>query len=100
MALYQPTNIFPSSFAGVGGGVVDVTQPLTVSWQVNGSSAMTAYQIKIYENTTASKLVYNSDRVNLQHPFYGMTSTGDVNYFQVTIPANRLTNLSNGFPLI
>ena len=26
-----------------------------------------------------------------------MTSTGDVNYFQVTIPANRLTNLSNGF---
>lgn len=97
MALYQPTNIFPSSFAGVGGGVVDVTQPLTVSWQVNGSSAMTAYQIKIYENTTASKLVYNSDRVNLQHPFYGMTSTGDVNYFQVTIPANQLTNLSNGF---
>lgn len=97
MALYQPTNIFPSSFAGVGGGVVDVTQPLTVSWQVNGSSAMTAYQIKIYENTTASKLVYNSDRVNLQHPFYGMTSTGDVNYFQVTIPANWLTNLSNGF---
>lgn len=97
MALYQPTNIFPSSFAGVGGGVVDVTQSLTVSWQVNGSSAMTAYQIKIYENTTASKLVYNSDRVNLQHPFYGMTSTGDVNYFQVTIPANRLTNLSNGF---
>ena len=97
MALYQPTNIFPSSFAGVGGGVVDVTQPLTVSWQVNGSSAMTAYQIKIYENTTASKLVYNSDRVNLQHPFYGMTSTGDVNYFQVTIPANRLTNLYNGF---
>lgn len=97
MALYQPTNIFPSSFAGVGGGVVDVTQPLTVSWQVNGSSAMTAYQIKIYENTTASKLVYNSDRVNLQHPFYGMTSTGDVNYFQVTTPANQLTNLSNGF---
>jgi hypothetical protein len=97
VALYQPTNIFPSSFAGVGGGVVDVTQPLTVSWQVNGSSAMTAYQIKIYENTTASKLVYNSDRVNLQHPFYGMTSTGDVNYFQVTIPANRLINLSNGF---
>jgi hypothetical protein len=97
VALYQPTNIFPSSFAGVGGGVVDVTQPLTVSWQVNGSSAMTAYQIKIYENTTASKLVYNSDRVNLQHPFYGMTSTGDVNYFQVTIPANQLTNLSNGF---
>jgi len=100
VALYQPTNIFPSSFAGVGGGVVDVTQPLTVSWQGQRPPPHTpppAYKIKIYETPTASKLVYNSDRVNLQHPFYGMTSTGDVNYFQVTIPANRLINLSNGF---
>lgn len=97
MALYQPTNIFPSSFAGVGGGVVDVTQPLTVSWQVNGSSAMTGYQIQIYENTTASSLVYNSGRVNLPQPFFGVTSTGAVNYFQTTIQPGSLSGLSNGF---
>lgn len=97
MALYQPTNVFPSSFAGVGGGVIDVTDPLTVSWQVNGSSAMTAYRIQIYENTTASRQVYDSGQTSVSPPFYGVTSTGEVNYFQTTIPANRLTGLSNGF---
>lgn len=97
MPLYQPTNIFPSSFAGVGGGVVDVTQPLTVSWQVNGSSAMTYYQIQIYENTTASALVYNSGQTAVNPPFYGVTSTGEVQYFTVTIQPSALSSLSNGF---
>lgn len=97
VAIYQPTNIFPSSFAGVGGGVVDVTQPLTVSWQVNGSSAMTDYQITIYENTTASALVYNSGKMPVNPPFFGVTSTGEVQYFEVTIPSSSLSNLSNGY---
>lgn len=97
MPLYQPTNIFPSSFAGVGGGVVDVTQPLTVSWQVNGSSALTYYQIQIYENTTTSNLVYNSGQTAVNPPFYGVTSTGEVQYFTVTIQPSALTGLSNGF---
>ena len=97
MPLYQPTNIFPSSFAGVGGGVVDVTQPLTVSWQVNGSSALTYYQIQVYENTTASNLVYNSGQTAVNPPFYGVTSTGEVQYFTTTIQPSALTGLSNGF---
>lgn len=97
MPLYQPTNIFPSSFAGVGGGVVDVTQPLTVSWQVNGSSALTYYQIQIYENTTASNLVYNSGQTAVNPPFYGVTSVGEVQYFAVTIQPSALAGLSNGF---
>lgn len=97
MPLYQPTNIFPSSFAGVGGGVIDVTQPLTVSWQVNGSSALTYYQIQIYENTTASNLVYNSGQTAVNPPFYGVTSTGEVQYFTVPIQPSELSGLSNGF---
>lgn len=97
MPLYQPTNIFPSSFAGVGGGVIDVTQPLTVSWQVNGSSALTSYQIQIYENTTASNLVYNSGQRAVNPPFYGVTSTGEVQYFTVPIQPSALSGLSNGF---
>lgn len=97
MPLYQPTNIFPSSFAGVGGGVIDVTQPLTVSWQVNGSSALTYYQIQIYENTTASNLVYNSGQTAVNPPFFGVTSTGEVQYFTVPIQASALSGLSNGF---
>lgn len=97
MPLFQPTNIFPSSFAGVGGGVIDVTQPLAVSWQVNGSSALTNYQIQIYENTTASNLVYNSGQTAVNPPFFGVTSTGEVQYFTVTIQPSALSGLSNGF---
>lgn len=97
MALYQPTNIFPSSFAGVGGGVIDVTDPLTVSWQVNGPSAMTAWRVQIFENTAASAQVYDSGQTALTAPFFGVTSKGEVNYFQTEIPASALTGLSNGF---
>lgn len=93
MALYQPTNIFPSSFAGRGGGTVDASQPLTVSWQVNGNSAMTGYQIEIFQNTTASIRVYNSGQVNIT-PFWGVSSTGKIQYYSVTI---QNPNLVNGF---
>lgn len=91
MPLYQPTNIFPSSFAGQGGGTVDASQPLTVSWQVNGSSAMTGYQIEIFQNTTASARVYNSGQVTIP-PFWGVSSTGQTQYYSVTIPSPGLTN--------
>ena len=50
MALFQPTNIYPSSLGELGNGTVDVTQALNVSWQVNGNSAMTAFSITIYQN--------------------------------------------------
>lgn len=93
MALYQPTNIFPSSFAGRGGGTVDASQPLTVSWQVNGNSAMTGYQIDIFQNTVSSTRVYTSGVVNIS-PFWGVSSTGDTKYYSVTIPN---PNLVNGF---
>lgn len=51
MAIQQPSNIAPSSFAGVGGGTVDVSDNVSVSWQVNGMSPMKAFQIVIYPNT-------------------------------------------------
>lgn len=93
MALYQPTNIFPSSFAGRGGGTVDASKPLTVSWQVNGNSAMTGYQIDIFQNTTASTRVYTSGQVNIP-PFWGVSSTGQTQYYTVTI---QNPNLVNGY---
>lgn len=91
MALYQPTNIFPSSFAGRGGGTVDASQPLTVSWQVNGNSAMTGYQIDIFQNTVSSTRVYTSGVVNIP-PFWGVSSSGKTQYYSVTIPNPNLTN--------
>ena len=59
MALFQPTNIIPSSFTN---GVVDAENDVAeVSWQVNGSSAMTNYQIDFYtydpENAAASEYI-------------------------------------------
>jgi len=91
MALYQPTNIFPSSFAGRGGGTVDALQPLTVSWQVNGNSAMTGYQIEIFQNTTVSTQVYDSGRVNIS-PFWGVGSTGETRYYSVDVQGPGLVN--------
>lgn len=97
MPLNQPTNITPSSFAGVGGGVVDVTQPLTVSWQVNGSSALTYYQIQIFQNTETATQVYDSGQTAVNPPFFGTSSKGDVQFYSVTIPASSLTGMTNGY---
>lgn len=99
MSLYQPTNIFPSSFAGQGGGTVDASQPLTVSWQVNGNSAMTGYQIEIFQNTVSSTRVYNSGQVTIP-PFWGVSSTGQTRYYSVTIPNSNLVNgFSSGYKM-
>lgn len=91
MPLYQPTNIFPSSFAGKGGGTVDAGKPLTVSWQVNGNSAMTGYQIEIFQNTAVSSRVYSSGRVNIP-PFWGVSPTGQTQFYSTDIPNPGLVN--------
>lgn len=49
--LYQPTNISPSMAGALGNGVIDANNSLTVSWQVNGNSPMTAFQITIMRAT-------------------------------------------------
>lgn len=99
MALFQPTNVTPSVFGGGDAGTVDVTQPLTVSWQVNGSSAMVAYQIQIMQNTTASTVVLNTGKVTLASPFYGTDSKGNVNFFSVEITAAQMSSagMTNGY---
>lgn len=97
MALYRPTNITPSSFSGLGNGTVDVTQDLVVSWQVEGASAMTAYQIVIQQNDTDSTQVYDSGQVNLDTPFFGTDYQGNIQRFSATIAASELTGLTNGY---
>lgn len=57
MPIFQPTNIIPSSFAGIGGGTVDVNRSIYISWQVNGNTPLTAFTITIQENNTDSTLV-------------------------------------------
>lgn len=57
MALFQPINVIPSSFTD---GVVDVNDPMQISWQVNGNSAMTAYKIEFFENNEDSTPIGNA----------------------------------------
>lgn len=88
--LFQPSNVYPSDTGGIGNGVCDVNQDLTVSWQVNGSSALAAFSITIYKNNTASEQVYTTGKLTQGCPFYGVDRNGDVQLFEFTIPSASL----------
>lgn len=99
MALQMATNISPSTFAGVGGGVFDAEKGLQVSWQVNGNSPMTAYQIVLQKYDNNSTNLYTTGRVALASPFYGVLADGTVQYFEAeTITAETLAEagVTNG----
>lgn len=101
--LFQPTNILPDVINGNGQGTVDITEGLTVSWQINGNSQMTAYAINIFDNDYASTPVYATGKIdgttdpNL--PFSGISYKGDIQRFTaLPIAANVLSaaGISNG----
>lgn len=99
MALFQPTNITPSSFSGLAAGTVDMTQDLTVSWQVNGSSPLVAYEIVFMQNDTASTIVLDTGKVDLDAPFYGVNYKGEIQYFSAVITAQEMAgaSMTNGY---
>ena len=98
MALFQPTNIYPSSLGELGNGTVDITKPLAVSWQVNGNSAMTAFSLTICKNDAASTQVYSTGKLTEGCPFYGTDYAGNTVLFTYTIPASALSGagMENG----
>ena len=98
MALFQPTNITPSVLGELGNGTVDITQDLTVTWQVNGNSAMTAFEIVFYQNNTGSSQLYTTGKGTEGCPFYGTNYAGKVIPFSYTIPTASLTGagMANG----
>lgn len=98
MALFMPTNISPSTLGELGNGTVDVTEGLTVSWQVDGQNAMTAFRIRIMENTARSKQLYDTGIVTDGCPFYGRDAKGDVVFFSYGILAGELSvaGIANG----
>lgn len=85
MALFMPTNITPDARGSLGNGTVDATKPLTVSWQVNGNSAMTAYQISVYTYDESSTLMYTTGKITTGCPFYGKDYNGNPKMFSYTI---------------
>lgn len=94
MALYQPTNIIPSSYTK---GTVDaVNDNMEISWQVNGNSAMTAFQIDFYLNDANSTYVTSTGRLTDNCPFYGTDRFGKPQFF--TWNANDAwDNFNSGF---
>lgn len=99
MALQMATNISPDALNGVGGGVFNALDGLTVSWQVNGASPLLAYRIVLQENDAESTQVYTTGKVVLDDPFYGVTYNGTVQYFEAaTISAADLATatVANG----
>lgn len=94
--LFQPSNITPDEVTG--SGCVDLTQGLDVSWQVNGDSAMTTYQIDIYLNDSGSTLKYSTNKVTLSTPFWGVNYKGETQFYTASITAAALSaaGMSNG----
>ncbi len=98
--LNQPINVIPSVLSGVGEGVIDVADGLTVSWSVSGDTPMLAYQIVIQLNTTASTQKYTTGKVVLANPFYGTDSKGKMQTFTANkITASQLSSagITNGY---
>ena len=96
MPLYQPSNITPSSFAGMGAGVIDANDQVSISWQVNGTAALIGFSVAIYENTTASDLVHRFSYSLTNNPFYGTDEKGNPRFYVYepgsTWAANGLSN--------
>ena len=96
MAIYQPSNITPSTFAGMGAGVIDANDNVSISWQVNGTSALIAFRIAIYENTAASTLVHQFIS-STSDPFYGTDEKGNPRFYIYEPGASWASyGLSNG----
>ena len=98
MGLFEPSNVYPSSLGGVGNGTIDVSNPLTVSWQVNGNTPMTGFSIAFYTNDVSATSVYSTGRLTSGCPFDGVDYKGNVQFFSYTIPSSVLTNagMTNG----
>ena len=94
--LFQPTNIVPDEVNG--SGCVDLTDNLVISWQGNGDSPMTAYQITIYANDTVSTQLYTTGQMTLSEPFWGRDASGNIQRYTATLLYSALSaaGVTNG----
>ena len=84
MALFQPSNITPSSFAGLGGGVVAAADPIVVTWQINGNSPMTGFRIQVLSGTAAATSVHDTGYLATSGPQYATDAHGNPAFFTYT----------------
>lgn len=91
MALFMPTAVTPSLTGALGNGVVDASKDMAVSWQVNGNTPMTAFQIVLYKNDTNSTQIYSTGKLTEGCPFYGKNAKGVPQTFSYTLAASVLS---------
>ena len=95
MALYQPTNITPNLMNGTAEGTVDATKDLTISWQINGPSAMTGFRIIIWSNVHTPLELYDSGVLRTGCPAYGRDNRGEIQMFSYTVSTRSIAFYSN-----
>lgn len=95
MALVQPTNLFPSSFRGGGGDVIDASVANTFSLQLNGSSACVAYSLEIMQNNAASTTVYSTSRETISPPIYPRNHLNETQRLEIVVPSS--SGMVNGY---
>ena len=83
MPLFQPSNITPSSFAGVGGGTIAQADPIQITWQVNGNVPMTGFKIDIYQTQADNTVVRvgGTNEIISISPFYPTDNKGNPNFY-------------------
>lgn len=94
MAIFQPTNITPDLISGEENGVVMIpnlgTDPVTVSWQVNGNSQLVAYQIDFYRNLpNEASPIATTNKITLGTPFSPVSADGTIQRFSCQVAYNK-----------
>ena len=94
--LNQPSNISPDEING--SGTVDLTQGVTISWQVSGDSPLYAYRIVFYQMNAASTQIAATNKVTLVTPFWGINYKGETQFYSVSLPASFFSGagMTNG----
>ncbi len=94
--LYQPTNITPNLINGQAEGTVDAAQDIVLTWQINGPSAMTKYDIKIQDmSDDEHPYVYEGTGLTDGCPVYGKDNLGNIVMFSHTILKASIIQYAN-----
>ena len=81
MPIFEPTQIVSSSFTT--SETIAVAENVSIQWQINGNSALTAFQIDMYQNTATSEFIYSTGKIGTGYglPFNGIDRYGRKQYF-------------------
>lgn len=101
MPLYQPSNISPSLLGAFGSGVVISNYPsndnyTTISWQVNGTTPMTAFEITIRRIDMPTTRWWSSGKLTTNCPFYPSDGNGNQQLFSFTTLYKYLHDPADG----